>query len=176
MLSQWNWDAAVPLHWGFWRVYASEHLYIWTLLHKWCTPWNNSVEECCFYLASFLPSGKKHFPQEFEKIEKMFFSLFVSQEDHEAIQAAMVNVPTMGLFMYKYTNIDSQHSRQSKKQKDKPMVTHDAECLAAVNYFWTSQDTIVLWLGTMLNEPPIESVHVIWHMCGFVTYLLCLLI
>ena len=38
------------------------------------------------------------------------------------------------------------------------------------------QDIMVLWLGTMLNQPPIESVHVTWQKCGFATYLLCLLI
>ena len=35
---------------------------------------------------------------------------------------------------------------------------------------------MVLWLGTMLNEPPVESVNVTWRNSGFATYLLCLLI
>ena len=63
--------------------------------------YGNDQVECHFYLQSFLPSGKKQFPVDFELIEKMYFSLFVSQEDHEAIQEAMANAPTMGLFMYR---------------------------------------------------------------------------
>ena len=42
---------------------------------------NDSVEYH-FYLASFLPSAKAHVPEDFEQIEKIFFSLFVSTEDH----------------------------------------------------------------------------------------------
>ena len=63
----------------------------------------NDQVECHFYLASFLPSAKDHVHEEFQEIERMFFSLFVSTEDHEAIQVAMANAPMMGLFMYKKT-------------------------------------------------------------------------
>ena len=80
----------------------------------------NDPVQCCSYLASFLSSGKEHMPQEFEQIEKMFLSLFVSQEDHEAIQVAMANVPIMGLFVFKYTNKDSQPSRQSMVRRTNP--------------------------------------------------------
>ena len=80
---------------------------------------NDSVE-CHFYLDLFLASGKEHFPEEFEQIEKMFFSLFVSQEDHEAIQEAMANVPMMGLFLYKKPRMilhlaDNQRDRRRGK-------------------------------------------------------------
>ena len=72
---------------------------------------------------------------------------------------------------------NSVATRQSKRQKDQQaQPTNDAECMSAVTYFRTDQDTVVLWLGTMLNAPPVESVNVTWRNCGFATYLLCLLI
>jgi hypothetical protein len=88
----------------------------------------------------------------------------------------MANMPTMALFMSKSTKKEDTHSKRVKKQREKSMENDDTQCLAAVNYFRSGQDTVVLWLGTMLNKPPIESAHVTWRKCGFATYLLCLLI
>ena len=67
----------------------------------------NDQVELHFYLRCFLPSGKRHFQKDFDWIEKMFFSLFVSEEDHESIREAMATAPMMGLFFYKRTNNDS---------------------------------------------------------------------
>jgi hypothetical protein len=64
---------------------------------------NGSVQ-LSFFLHSFLPSGKEHFPSLFEKVENLFFSLFVNKEDHEAVQVAMASMPTMALFMTKSNN------------------------------------------------------------------------
>jgi hypothetical protein len=71
---------------------------------------NDSIQ-FSFFLHSFLPSGKEHFPSLFEKVENLFFSLFVSEEDHEAVQAAMANMPTMALFMSKSTKKEDTHSK-----------------------------------------------------------------
>ena len=70
----------------------------------------------------------------FQKVENLFFSLFVSEEDHEAVQAAMANMPMMALFKSKSTKKDDTQSRQVKKQREKSMVDDDTQCLAAVNY------------------------------------------
>ena len=134
--------------------------------------------ELLFYLRSFLPSAKNEINQDFDRIEKMYFSLFESTEDHNAIQSAMANAPTMGLFLIRRTHNDSLPAKkQPKRVKEKQnSVLDEIECLSAVTYFRNHQDTVVLWLGTTLNEPPVESVNVTWRNSGFATYLLCLLI
>ena len=67
--------------------------------------------QCTFLLVSFLPSAKEHYSSLFEKVEDLFFSLFVSQEDHDAVQTAMANMPTMALFMSKSSKDDDTQSR-----------------------------------------------------------------
>ena len=56
------------------------------------------------YLRTFIPSAKNKIHQDFDWIEKMYFSLFESEVDHNAIQEAMANAPMMGLFLDKKTN------------------------------------------------------------------------
>ena len=77
--------------------------------------------ELLIYLRSFLPSAKNEINQDFDRIEKMYFSLFESTEDHNAIQSAMVNAPMMGLFLIRRTHNDSlpakkQQNRGKEKQ------------------------------------------------------------
>ena len=50
------------------------------------------------------------------------------------------------------------------------------QCLAAVNYYSIGQQTVVLWLATTVNPPPIDSIHVTWRNLGLATYLLCMLV
>ena len=67
----------------------------------------NGQVEFHFYLLSLHPSAKQNFPKDFDWIEKMYFSLFELTEDHNAIQSAMANAPTMGLFLIRRTHNDS---------------------------------------------------------------------
>jgi hypothetical protein len=49
-------------------------------------------------------------------------------------------------------------------------------CLAAVNYFQVGTRTVVLWLSTTLEAPPVDSRNVTWRKLGLATYLLCMLV
>ena len=61
----------------------------------------NGQVEFLFYLRSFLPSAKNEINDDYDWIEKMYFSLFESTEDHNTIKSAMTNAPMMGLFLIK---------------------------------------------------------------------------
>jgi hypothetical protein len=49
-------------------------------------------------------------------------------------------------------------------------------CIAAVNYLADGTHTQVLFLGTTLDKPPVDSIHVTWQHLGLATYLLCMLV
>ena len=130
-----------------------------------------------FDLVSFLPSAKDTVPALFKSVEEMFFSLFVLDQDHAAVQAAMLTMSMMAFLFSSSVKEDDTQSRHGKRrQKEKASITDVRQCLTAVTYFRTGQEMVVLWLGMTLKEPPMESVHATWRNCGFVTYLLCLLI
>ena len=109
----------------------------------------------------------------------MLWSCFQSEEDHESIDLAMANFPTIAIFM-------SQVHKEEKKKKLKkqPKSIFDVkdgnlskvQCLAAVCYHCFEQHTQVLWLSTTIQKPPVESIHVVWRKLGLGTYLLCMLI
>ena len=53
----------------------------------------NGQVEFHLYLRSFLPSARNEINADYDQIEKMYFSLFESTEDHNTIQSAMANAP-----------------------------------------------------------------------------------
>ena len=74
-------------------------------MDQWAKVLNPSDQvEFHLYLRSFLPSAKNEIYEDFDRIEKMYFSLFELTEDHNAIQSAMANAPMMGLFLMKRTH------------------------------------------------------------------------
>jgi len=128
------------------------------------------------YLVSFMPSASTSYEMEYTLVKSLFHSVFLFKMDHESVDVAMENTPTMALFI----DTTKQERRKKKTRQssldDASTITDQHYCLAAVNYFRKDQDTVVLWLATTLDEPPVQSIHVTWRNCGFATYLLCLLI
>jgi hypothetical protein len=103
----------------------------------------------------------------------MVSSCFETEEDHKCIKVAMDNYyPSIAIFMCPVVDPKQEMKRQrGNNKKDQvcksildvkePSSLH---CLAAVNYHQVGQKTVVLWLSTTLEEPPIDSIqHVTWR-------------
>jgi hypothetical protein len=135
------------------------------------------------YIKSAPPSIKKRVKLALTKARDMVLSCFETKEDHKCIKVAMDNYPSIVIFMCPVVDPKQEMKRQRGNNKDQgcksildvkePLSLH---CLAAVNYYQMGQKTVVLWLSTTLEEPPIESVHVTWRGKGLATYLLCMLV
>jgi hypothetical protein len=107
------------------------------------------------------------------KARDMVSSCFETEEDHKCIKVAMDNYyPSIAIFMCPVVDPKQEMKRQrGNNKKDQvcksildvkePSSLH---CLAAVNYHQVGQKTVVLWLSTTLEEPPIDSIqHVTWR-------------
>ena len=112
-----------------------------------------------------------------EKACDMLCSCFDSIEDHKCIKVAMANCPTIAIFM---CQMDGQDLKKNKHNLRKSILdVKDASslhCLAAVNYYQVGTRTVVLWLSTTLEAPPVHSRNVTWQKLGLATYLLCMLV
>jgi len=113
---------------------------------------------------------------------EMLCSCFDTAEDHTCIKVAMANHPTIAIFISPKENQDNmKRVRNKNKQLGKSILdakdpNTSLQCLAAVNYYSIGQQTVVLWLATTVNAPPIDSIHVTWRNLGLATYLLCMLV
>ena len=117
------------------------------------------------------------------KARDMVSSCFNSKEDHHCIKVAMDKYPTIAIFMCQVLDQTQEVKRKRKTKNDQIrksiLDVKDASslhCLAAVNYFTVGQKTVVLWLATTLQKPPVHSIHVTWRKIGLATYLLCMLV
>ena len=102
-------------------------------------------------------------------------SSFVADEDHACINVAMDNYPTIAIFM---AQVPDRGLKKRKKRKSILDVkdTSSLHCLAAVNYMAYGTHTKVLWLATIVSQPPVDSKHVMWQKHGLATYLRCMLV
>jgi hypothetical protein len=93
----------------------------------------------------------------------MLLSSFDSKEDHDCIDVAMNNFPTIAIFM---TQAGDQDVKRKPRRHRKSILdvkdTSLLHCLAAANYFQDGTHTQVIWLSTTLEAPPVDSIHVIW--------------
>jgi hypothetical protein len=81
-----------------------------------------------------MPSAKTNHEIECTKVKQLFQSGFVNEHDHEAVQLAMENMPTMALFMKTSRDDSGKQARQATLEKA-TTETDNFYCLAAVNYF-----------------------------------------
>jgi hypothetical protein len=110
-----------------------------------------------------------------DKACHLFHTTFHSEADNKCIDVAMSNFPTMAIFMAREADV-KKRKNQRKSVLDVRDTDKQLHCLAAVNYFREGQHTQVLWLATTMEEPPEDSIHVMWQGRGLATYLLCLLV
>ena len=117
------------------------------------------------------------------KARDMVSSCFNTKEDHNCIKVAMHKYPTIAIFMCQVVDQTQELKRKRNTKKDQVRKsildvkdTSSLHCLAAVNYFTVGQNTVVLWLATTLEKPPVDSIHVTWRNLGLATYLLCMLV
>ena len=61
-------------------------------------------------LVLFMPSALPNHPMEYAMVKSLFHSVFVNQHDHEVVELAMENMPTMALF------IEASRENSCKKQ------------------------------------------------------------
>ena len=102
------------------------------------------------------------------------------------IELFMKTFPMMAIFLSK--KVKGNHNKKklpaSKQNKDSckkkssifDLNPQQVHCLSAVNYFRHKQNTVVLWLATMVVKPFEDSINCMWHCNGLTTYLLCMLI
>ena len=85
---------------------------------------------------------------------------------HSRIKVAMDNYPTIAIFMCQSVQHELKRNRGKNKQVCKSILDvkdpSSLHCLAAVNYYQVGTETVVLWLSTTLEEPPVDSIHVTW--------------
>jgi hypothetical protein len=118
------------------------------------------------------------------KAHDMVSSCFNSKEDHHCIKVAMDKFPTIAIFMCQVLDQTQEVKRKRNSTKKDHICksildvkdTSSLHCLAAVNYFTVGQRTVVLWLATTLQKPPVHSIHVTWRKLGLATYVLCMLV
>ena len=99
------------------------------------------------------------------KARDMVSSCFNSKEDHNCIKVAMDKYPTIAIFMCQVLDqtqeLKGKHTSTKKDQVCKSILdvkdTSSLHCLAAVNYFTIGQKTVVLWLATTLEKPPVTA-------------------
>ena len=117
----------------------------------------------------------KRFQNAYNKACELFHNTFDNDVDKNCIDVAMCHFPTMAIFMAQKTDVKKKKN-QRKSVLDVAKPDLQLHCLAAVNYFMDGHHTQVLWLATTMEEPPEDSIHVVWQGCGMATYLLCLLV
>ena len=105
------------------------------------------------------------------KARDMVSSCFETKEDHKCINVAMYNYPTIAIFMCQVVDQKQELKRHRGNKKNEDQVrksildvkdSSSLHCLAAVNYYQVGDKTVVLWLSTTLEEPPVDSIHVTW--------------
>jgi hypothetical protein len=112
------------------------------------------------------------------KAREMLQSTFVSKHDHECIDVALDNFPTIAIFMAQVPEDGLKKRKNKNKRKSICDVKDNSSlhCIAAVNYLADGTHTQVLFLATTFEEPPVNSIHVTWQQLGLATYLLCMLV
>ena len=113
-----------------------------------------------------------------DKAKSLFHDCFL-ETDHDHIDAAMCNFPTMGIYMS--LSPKEKNFKKRKKATDTRSIFDGnneryLHCLCAVNYFRHEQHTVVLWLASTRDKPFERSIHHVWRNKGLATYLLCMLI
>jgi hypothetical protein len=105
------------------------------------------------------------------KAREMLCSSFQGNDDHVAIaDVAMANFPTIAIFM---SQVDNKQKKKPKNHRKSIFNVNDTsllKCLPTVNYFREDTHTQLLWLSTTLEEPPIDSSHVMWCKVSWACY------
>ncbi|MCK7498643.1 MAG: hypothetical protein MZW92_54495 [Comamonadaceae bacterium] len=100
--------------------------------------------------------------------------MFDNANDQQSIANCLENHPTWAIFAGR------QKKRESQKGRNKKSIfswASNVSCLAAMVYYGGENNfSHILWLGTTLDPPPIESKHSSWRSIGLASFLVAVLV
>ena len=109
-------------------------------------------------------------------VRDMLCEVFDNEDDHNAIANCLENHPTWAIFAGRQKR--QRKTRKGRKQeKGIFSCANNVSCLAAVVYYGPENNySHILWLGTTVDPPPIESKHSSWRSIGLASFLVAVLV
>jgi hypothetical protein len=133
-----------------------------------------------FNVATVIPRTNTfhvNWRDESEKLVRdMLCEVFDNEDDHNAIANCLENHPTWAIFAGRQKR--QRKTRKGRKQeKGIFSCANNVSCLAAVVYYGPENNySHILWLGTTVDPPPIESKHSSWRSIGLASFLVAVLV
>jgi hypothetical protein len=106
----------------------------------------------------------------------MLCHVFDNKDDHNSIANCLDNHPTWAIFAGRQKKL-RQIRNGRKQEKGIFSCANHVSCLAAVVYYGSENNySHILWLGTTVDPPPIESKHSSWRSIGLASFLVAVLV